>query len=132
MASIAEPTATNFQSNMSIEQVTDRVDPVGANDEPYKVDLNDLSQFSNSQQEIINRIRTNAGTARHYLKEMHVSLTKLRTQVSQIEHLAIVEAIKLPQTKISVVQSLVPSQSVSVHLRAQAKLVIVRASVQTN
>ena len=98
---------------MSIEEVTERVDPVGADDEPYTIDLDDLSQFSSSQQEIINRVRTNAGTARHYLKEMHVGLAKLRTQVSQIEHLAIIEAIKLPQTKVNVVQSLVPSQSVS-------------------
>ena len=112
MASIPEPTATNFQSDMSIEEVTERVDPVGADDEPYTIDLNDLSQFSSSQQEIINRVRTNAGTARHYLKEMHVGLAKLRTQVSQIEHLAIIEAIKLPQTKVNVVQSLVPSQPV--------------------
>ena len=112
VASIPKPTATNFQSDMSLEEVTERVDPVGADDEPYTIDLNDLSQFSSSQQEIINRVRTNAGTARHYLKEMHVDLAKLRTQVSQIEHLAIIEAIKLPQTKVNVVQSLVPSQSV--------------------
>ena len=113
LGSIAEPTANNFRSDMSIEQVTDRVDPVGPDDEPYKVDLNDLSQFSDSQQETINKVRTNAGTARHYLKEMHVGLTKLRTQVSHIEYLAIVEATKLPQTKVSVVQKLDPSQSVS-------------------
>ena len=97
VASIQEPTATNFQSDMSIEEVTDRVDPVGADDEPYTIDLDDLSQFTSSQQEIINRVRTNAGTARYYLKEMHAGLTKLRTQVSQIEHLAIIEAVKLPQ-----------------------------------
>ena len=112
VASIPRPTATNFQSDMSIEEVTERADPVGADDEPFTIDLNDLSQFTSGQQEIINRVRTNAGTARHYLKEMHVGLAKLRTQVSQIEHLAIIEAVKLPQTTVSVVQSLVPSQSV--------------------
>ena len=41
LGSIAEPTANNFQSDMLIEQVTERVDPVGAYDEPYKVYLND-------------------------------------------------------------------------------------------
>ena len=112
VASIPRPTATNFQSDMSIEEVTERANPVGADDEPYTIDLNDLSQFTSGQQEIINRVRTNAGTARHYLKEMHIGLAKLRTQVSQIEHLAIIEAVKLPQTNVSVVQSLVPSQSV--------------------
>ena len=112
VASIPRPTATNFQSDMSIEQVTERVDPLGADDVPYTIDLDDLSQFTSSQQEIINRVRANAGTAQHYLKEMHLGLAKLRTQVSQLEHLAIVEAVKLPQTKISVVQSLAPSQSI--------------------
>ena len=112
VASIPRPTATNFQSDMSIEEVTERADPVGADDEPFTNDLNDLSQFTSGQQEIINRVRTNAGTARHYLKEMHIGLAKLRTQVSQIEHLAIIEAVKLPHTTVSVVQSLVPSQSV--------------------
>ena len=114
LATIAETTAANFQSDMSIEQVTEHVDPVGADEEPYSIDLNDLSQFSDNQQEIIQRVRTNAGTARHYIKEMHLGLTKLRTKVSQIEYLAIVEAVKLPLTKVSVVQSLGPSQSVSV------------------
>ena len=114
LATIAEPTAANFQSDMSIEQVTERVDPVGADEEPYSIDLEDLSQFSDNQQEIIQRVRTNAGTARHYIKEMHLGLTKLRTKVSQIEYLAIVEAVKLPLTKVSVVQSLGPSQSVSI------------------
>ena len=108
-----EPTAINFQSDMLIEQVTECVDPVGADDEPFQIDLDDLSQFSDSQQEIIKRVRANAGTARHYLKEMHVGLTKLRTKVSHIEYLAIVEAVKLPQTTVSVVRSLDPSQSVS-------------------
>ena len=84
VASIPSPTATNFQSDMSIEEVTERNDPVGSDDQPYKIDLNDLSQFSSSQQEIINRVRTNAGTARHYLKEMHHGLAKLRPKVSQI------------------------------------------------
>ena len=117
LGSIAEPTADNFRSDISMEQVTERVDPVGADDEPYKVNLNDLSQFSDSQQYIIKKFRTNAGTAHHYLQEMHVGLTKLRTQVSHIEYLAIVEATKLPQTKVSVVQSLDPSQSVSAQPR---------------
>ena len=72
-----------------------------------------MSQFSYSQQEIIKKVRTNAGTACHYLKEMHVGLTKLRTQVSHIEYMAIVEATKIPQTKVSIVQSLDPSQPVS-------------------
>ena len=112
VASIPKPTAENFQSDMSIEQVTQRADPLGADDQPYTIDLDDLSQFTSGQQEIINRVRTNAGTARHYLKEMHLGLAKLRTQVSQIEHLAIIEAVKLPQTKVNVVQSLVPSPSV--------------------
>ena len=112
VATIPRPTATNFQSDMSIEEVTDRVDPLGADDEPYTIDLDDLSQFTSGQKAIINRVRTNAGTTRHYLKEMHLGLTKLRSQVSQIEHLAIIEAVKLPQTKVNVVQSLVPSQSV--------------------
>ena len=85
LGSIAEPTANNFQSDMSIEQVTERVDPVGADDEPFQIDLDDLSQFSDSQQEIIKRVRANAGTACHYLKEMHVGLTKFRTKVSHIE-----------------------------------------------
>ena len=112
VASIPRPTATNFQSDMSIEEVTERADPVGADDEPYSIDLDDLSQFTRGQQEIINRVRANAGTARHYLKEMHLGLAKLRSKVSHIEHLAIVEAVKLPKTTVSVVQSLVPSQSV--------------------
>ena len=97
---------------MSIEEVTECIDPVGADDEPYTINLDDLSQFTSGQKAIINRVCTNAGTARHYLKEMHLGLAKLRTQVSQIEHLAIVEAVKLPPTTVSVVQSLVPSQSV--------------------
>ena len=115
VASIPRPTATNFQSDMSIEEVTERADPVASDDEPYTIDLNDLSQFTSGQREIINRVRTNAGTARHYLNEMHFGLAKLRPQVSQIEHLAIIEAIKLPQTNVNVVQSLprlAPSQSV--------------------
>ena len=116
LGSIAEPTADNFRSDMSIEQATERVDPVGADDEAYKVDLNDLSQFSDSQQETIRKVCTNAGTARHYLQEMHIGLTKLRTQVSHIEYLAIVEATKLPQTKVKVVKSLDPSQSGSAQL----------------
>ena len=112
VASIPNPTATNFQSDMAIEEVTERTDPVGSDDQPYKIDLDDLSQFTSSQQEIINRVRTNAGTARHYIKEMHHGLAKLRPKVSQIEHLAIIEAVKLPQTKINVVQSLAPAQPV--------------------
>ena len=77
VASIPSPTATNFQSDMSMEEVTERNDPVGADDEPFTIDLNDLSQFTRGQQEIINRVRTNAATARHYLKEMHHGLAKL-------------------------------------------------------
>ena len=112
VASIPSPTATNFQSDMSMEEVTERNDPVGADDEPFTIDLNDLSQFTSSQQEIINRVRTNATTARHYLKEMHHGLAKLRPKVSHIEHLAIIEAVKVPQTNINVVPRLVPAQSV--------------------
>ena len=74
MASIPEPTATNFQSDMSIEEVTERVDPVGADDEPYTIDLNDLSQFSSSQQEIINRVRTGQG--------LHGTISRRCTSVS--------------------------------------------------
>ena len=112
VASIPSPTAANFQSDMSMEEVTERNDPVGADDQPFTIDLNDLSQFTSSQQEIINRVRTNSTTARHYLKEMHHGLAKLRPKVSHIEHLAIIEAVKVPQTNINVVPSLVPSQSV--------------------
>ena len=112
VASIPSPTAANFQSDMSMEEVTERNDPVGADDEPYKIDLNDLSQFTSGQQAIINRVRTNATTARHYLKEMHHGLAKLRPKVSHIEHLAIIEAVKVPQTKINVVPRLVSAQSV--------------------
>ena len=112
VASIPSPTAANFQSDMSMEEVTERNDPVGADDQPFTIDLNDLSQFTSSQQKIINRVRTNSATARHYLKEMHHGLAKLRPKVSHIEHLAIIEAVKVPQTNINVVPSLVPSQSV--------------------
>ena len=112
VASIPSTTATNFQSDMSMEEVTERNDPVGADDEPFTIDLDDLSQFTSDQQEIINRVRTNSATARHYLKEMHHGLAKLRPKVSHIEHLAIIEAVKVPQTNINVVPSLAPAQSV--------------------
>ena len=112
VASIPSTTAANFQSDMSMEEVTERNDPVGADDEPFTIDLDDLSQFTSDQQEIINRVRTNSATARHYLKEMHHGLAKLRPKVSHIEHLAIIEAVKVPQTNINVVPSLAPAQSV--------------------
>ena len=49
VASIPSPTATNFQSDMSIEEVTERVDPVGSDDQPYKIDLDDLSQVASKR-----------------------------------------------------------------------------------
>ena len=112
VASIPSPTATNFQSDMSMEEVTECHDPVGDDDEPYTIDLDDLTQFTSSRKEIIDRVRANTVTARHYLKEMHHGLAKLRPKVSHIEHLAIIEAVKVPQTKINVVPSLAPSQPV--------------------
>ena len=111
ISSMEEPSAVNFQSDMAIEQATEHVDPVGADGEPYRIDLNDLSQFTDSQQKTIKKLQTNAGTARHYLQEMHICLTKLRSQVSHTEYLALVEAMKVPQTKVKVVGSLGPSQT---------------------
>ena len=89
VASISSPTAMHFTTDMEMEQDTKK--PV--------IDLTNLSHWSPNVQKTIMELQQNAGSARHYLQRMHITLAQLKSQVSDTDFDKIYKSVKLPQTK---------------------------------
>ena len=76
-------------------------------DKDPKIDLTDQSHWSTNVQKTITELQQNAGSVRHYLQHMHLSLTLLKSQVNETDFDKIHKAVKLPQTTVRVVRSLI-------------------------
>ena len=94
ITSISSLTATNFTTDLVMEQKKDKDPPIN---------LTDLSHWSPNIQKTIMEFQQSAVSSRNYLQRMHFAIAQLKSQVSESDFNKIYKSVKPPSTTMKIV-----------------------------